>query len=364
MNRDDAEEFTQGLAQIVAGSWRQVALAKKLSVPKALGLTVEEWVNGRLGGYIRYSIAERREAVMELATQGESNRSIAQIVGIDESTVRDDRRAGNPARAGQEAQEISGHDDKGAGNPAPIDAVAALAADEKIRAAAAATERQGDKAQRRADREVALGAKQLALPLKRYGVVYADPPWSFKPYSVETGMDRAADNHYPTMDTAAIRALEVPAADDAVLFLWATSPMLLEALEVLLAWGFVYKSHFVWEKDKIGTGYWNRNKHELLLVGTRGSIPAPAPGEQYESLIKAPRGAHSAKPFTFREMIEEMFPTLPRIELFARERFEGWDAWGNEADGRDQAAQASPAAEPAGVGGAVGRLRIHSDQGA
>jgi len=176
-----------------------------------------------------------------------------------------------------------------------------------------------------------LGEKQAAMPSRRYGVIYADPPWSFAPYSADTGMDRAADNHYPTLDTPAIMALAPPAAADAVLFLWATVPMLPDALAVMSAWGFVYKSQLAWIKDKAGTGYWSRNKHELLLVGTRGSLPAPATAE-YESAIEAPRGTHSAKPFVFREMIEHMFPTLPRIELFARARVPRWDQWGNEVD--------------------------------
>lgn len=190
------------------------------------------------------------------------------------------------------------------------------------------------KRDRRTAREAALGEKQQSAPAehgKRYGVIYADPPWRFEPYSRETGMDRAADNHYPTMTLGDICALEVPAADDCVLFLWATVPMLPEALLVMQAWGFRYRSHFVWLKDRAGTGYWNRNRHELLLVGTRGDIPAPAPGEQYSSVIDAEVGAHSAKPPHFAEMIEDMFPNLPAIELFAREPRQGWDVWGNEA---------------------------------
>jgi N6-adenosine-specific RNA methylase IME4 len=132
------------------------------------------------------------------------------------------------------------------------------------------------------------------------------------------------------MDIGAIKALEIPAAPDAALFLWATVPMLPQVLDVMSAWGFGYKSHFVWVKDKIGTSYWNRNKHEISLVGTRGAIPAPAQGEQYASVIDPACGRHSAKPHAFRGMIEEMFPTLPKLELFARQVFPGWDAWGNE----------------------------------
>jgi hypothetical protein len=100
------------------------------------------------------------------------------------------------------------------------------------------------KAERRAEREAELGAKQLALPTKLYGVINADPPWRFEPYSRETGMDRAADNHYPTSTTTVIAERNVAgiAADDCVLFLWATAPMLREAMRVMEAWGFEYRS--------------------------------------------------------------------------------------------------------------------------
>lgn len=182
-------------------------------------------------------------------------------------------------------------------------------------------------------KEAELATKQAALPHKRYGVILADPEWRFEPWSRETGMDRAADNHYPTSDLALIKTREIAsiAAADSVLFLWATAPMLLQALEVMRAWGFAYKTQAMWAKDRIGTGYWFRNKHELLLVGTRGDVPAPAPGTQWESLISAPVGAHSEKPAKVYELIEAYFPNLPKIELNARARREGWDAWGLEA---------------------------------
>jgi N6-adenosine-specific RNA methylase IME4 len=188
------------------------------------------------------------------------------------------------------------------------------------------------KRRKRVVKERDLGARQLAHPDKRYGVIYADPPWRFEPYSRVTGMDRAADNHYPTMDVPAICALQIPAADDCVLFLWATVPMLPEAMAVMVSWGFAYRSHFVWLKQRWGTGFWNRNKHELLLVGTRGEVPAPAMGEQFSSVIEAAATEHSAKPAAFAEMIEEMFPSLPAIEMFARGPRLGWDVWGNEAE--------------------------------
>lgn len=192
-----------------------------------------------------------------------------------------------------------------------------------------------DKSERRAEREAVLGAKQAALPIKRYGVIVADPEWQFEPWSRKTGMDRAADNHYPTSCTEVIAARDVPSisAKDSVLFLWATAPMLPHALAVMEAWGFEYRSHQIWKKDRIGTGYWFRNLHELLLVGVKGEIPAPAPGQNYPSVIDAPRAEHSAKPARFLEMIEGLYPSLPKIELNRRGPARaGWDAWGNEAE--------------------------------
>jgi N6-adenosine-specific RNA methylase IME4 len=189
------------------------------------------------------------------------------------------------------------------------------------------------KQEARAERETELASKQAALPQKRYGVIYADPEWRFEPWSRETGMDRAADNHYPTSELADIKARDVAsiAADDCVLFLWATAPMLPQALDVMRAWGFAYKSQAIWVKDRTGTGYWFRNRHEHLLVGTKGNLPAPAPGTQWESVIHAELGEHSEKPVTVYGLIESYFPNLPKIELNARAKREGWDAWGLEA---------------------------------
>jgi N6-adenosine-specific RNA methylase IME4 len=197
-----------------------------------------------------------------------------------------------------------------------------------------AADRTREKQERRETRERELAVNQRALPDRRYGVILADPEWRFEPYSRDSGMDRAPENHYPTTATDGIeaRGVEAIAADDCVLFLWATVPMLEDALRVMAAWGFVYKSHFIWNKDRIGMGYWGRNKHELLLVGTRGGIPAPAPGTQWPSVIDAPLGEHSAKPEKFLELIEGYFPNLPKIELNRRgPARDGWDAWGLEA---------------------------------
>jgi N6-adenosine-specific RNA methylase IME4 len=185
------------------------------------------------------------------------------------------------------------------------------------------------KKQRRAEREIELAGRIRALPERRFGVIYADPPWAFETWS-EDGEDRSARNHYATSSLDVIKAVNVHsiAAKDCVLFLWATAPMLPEALDVMKVWGFKYKSHTVWLKDRIGTGYWFRNVHELLLVGTRGDTPAPAMGTQAPSAVSARLGAHSEKPEYFHALIEDYFPTLPKIELFANAWRPGWTSWG------------------------------------
>ena len=168
---------------------------------------------------------------------------------------------------------------------------------------------------------------------KLYGVIYADPPWRYETFS-ENGMDRSADNHYPTMSMFDMLALDLPAADDCVLFMWATVPMLPEALDLISGWAFDYKSHICWIKDRQGTGYWTRNKHELLLIATKGSVPAPAMGTQPPSVIELPLGKHSEKPAFFADMISTLYQTTPKLEMFARVGRVGWDVIGNEAPDR------------------------------
>jgi N6-adenosine-specific RNA methylase IME4 len=199
------------------------------------------------------------------------------------------------------------------------------------------------KTERRGSRERALARKILDLPHKRYGVIVADPEWDDTVWSRDTGMDRHAGNHYPTSDAKAIEERPVAdiAAPDAVLFLWTTNQHLRIAIGVLEAWDFQYKSNYVWGKDKISTGRWNRSKHEILLVATRGKPPCPAPGTQWESLIMAPKGEHSAKPECFLEMIEAYYPTMPKIELNRRGPARpGWSAWGLEAEVESELADA------------------------
>jgi N6-adenosine-specific RNA methylase IME4/ParB-like chromosome segregation protein Spo0J len=189
-------------------------------------------------------------------------------------------------------------------------------------------------------RIAAISNANAPLPQERkYPIILADPPWKFEVYDAESGLDHAADAHYPTMELADICKLPIAeiATPDAVLFMWTTAPHLPEAFEVLAAWGFGYCTHFAWVKDKVGLGYWIRNQHELLLIAKRGDPPTPKPGDRPPSVISAPRREHSRKPDEAYELIERMYSELPKIELFARHARPGWAAWGNQAPTNDGA---------------------------
>jgi N6-adenosine-specific RNA methylase IME4 len=197
-----------------------------------------------------------------------------------------------------------------------------------------------EKIERRTIRERELGEEQIAYPTKLYGLILADDEWDQQVRSRETGMDRHAATHYETAADAHTpeelherTKLRFTPAPDCLLCMWTTNQHLGIAMELMKLRGFNYVSNYCWGKDKIGLGFWNREKHELLLLGTRGHVPCPAPGQQWDSLIMAPRGEHSEKPECFLEMLEQYFPTLPKIEINRRgPPRPGWDAWGNEVE--------------------------------
>jgi N6-adenosine-specific RNA methylase IME4 len=167
------------------------------------------------------------------------------------------------------------------------------------------------------------------LPSGFFNVIYADPPWQ---YDFSLTNSREIVQQYPTMDLEDICNLKIPCADDAILFLWATAPKLEESLQVMNAWGFTYRTGMVWVKDKIGMGHLVRIQHEHLLIGKKGNFPAPNDQVLAGSVISAPRQGHSEKPTAVYEIIEKYYPNGKRIELFARHKREGWEAWGNEIE--------------------------------
>jgi N6-adenosine-specific RNA methylase IME4 len=173
-----------------------------------------------------------------------------------------------------------------------------------------------------------------AAALGKFAVLYADPPWRYENPPMG-GSNRSIENQYPTMDLNEICALPVGeiAHDNAVLFMWATSPKLAECMQVLAAWDFNYRTDMVWVKDKIGMGYHVREKHESLLIAKRGELPPPAVEARPASVVEAPRLEHSAKPVVFYDIIDTMYPGVRKKELFGRAPDERplWSTWGNQA---------------------------------
>ncbi|SPL63603.1 Spo0J and IME4 domain-containing protein [Ochrobactrum soli] len=177
---------------------------------------------------------------------------------------------------------------------------------------------------------------------QRYSIYYADPPWKYEVWSEESGMDRSAENHYPTMETDAIIALfhQLGIADPefpGIMFLWCTNAGLRsQGIRVLEECGFEYVHHWIWDKVHQGNGHWGFDCHELLLIGRRGDVVPPPRGMQPQTVYREPKGRHSAKPAFFAETIERLWPDLSKLELFCRSPRPGWDAWGYEAAGGDK----------------------------
>ena len=175
-----------------------------------------------------------------------------------------------------------------------------------------------------------------------YGAILADPPWRFATWSKATTVGRTSSPHYTTMTLDNICAMPIPAADDSVLFMWATWPMLKEAFQVIDAWGFVYKTcAFDWMKANVSTlnlfddpvdanmgmGYWTRANSEPCLLATRGKPKRLDAGVRM-GIIEAKR-EHSRKPDCVHARIERLVAG-PYLEMFARSKRPSWDVWGNE----------------------------------
>lgn len=183
----------------------------------------------------------------------------------------------------------------------------------------------------------AIRAQQLAetiWPEGKYGVMLADPPW--KPDEGLLDPTRRIENQYPTMTLAELVAerpkIDARALEDCVLLLWTTTQKLGDAIALVDAWGFTVKSGAVWIKDSIGMGYWFRGRHELVILATRGTPRTPLEADRPDSVITAPRRGHSEKPDELYALAERMFPTVPKVELFARANRPGWARATNEIE--------------------------------
>ena len=169
----------------------------------------------------------------------------------------------------------------------------------------------------------------------KYQIIYADPPWRYQNKRTGGSMKSGAENKYPTMGIDDIRSLPVSTIADknACLFLWATTPLLPDCLSVLEAWGFEYKTAIYWRKImSLGMGFWFRGQVELCLLGVRGKVKPFR--IQKPNFLQSKVLRHSEKPTEIRQLIESTGLT-PRLELFARQKVEGWDSIGFDIDGCD-----------------------------
>lgn len=175
---------------------------------------------------------------------------------------------------------------------------------------------------------------RLANEPEKYAVIYADPPWKYNSgdqHSTEE-QETVLGTHYPSMDLMELAQLPVPqmAATDSILFLWATSPVLEEAIDLINAWGFKYKTSMVWDKIAHNVGNYVSVRHELLLIATCGTPPKVP--RLVDSVYAEERTEHSKKPNYFRDLIDELYPSGKRIEMFCRgPAKDDWDTWGDEA---------------------------------
>ena len=170
---------------------------------------------------------------------------------------------------------------------------------------------------------------ELKATEKKYRIIYADPPWKYGNAMPEYVTE--PQDYYSLMSTEDISKMPVKdiTEQNSVLFMWTTSPHLPEALDVVKAWGFTYKTTFIWDKIKHNMGHYNSVRHEILLVCTKGSC-TPDVKKLFDSVQSIERTEHSKKPEQFREIIETLYTFGNRIELFARTAPNGWDVFGNQ----------------------------------
>lgn len=318
MKKEDAEEFTQSLGQIASGAYRQIRLAEKLGVPKALGISTETWAQ-RVGGYVKLGPDERREAYRELrqAEPDISNRALARAVGVDEKLVRND-----DAEITENSAKTDELPAQGAEKSAPIDAVAE-------KRAAKESERQ---ARRDANAELVAATPDPLMSGARFATIMLDPPWDWGDEGDKDQLGRARPT-YATMPFADILQLPVPilADKDCHLYLWITNRSLPKGFALIDRWGFRYVTCVTWAKPHFGMGNYFRGQTEHVLFGVKGSQPLKR--ADVGTLFPAPRGplGHSSKPPQFYELVESCSPG-PYLEMFARSNRENWTPWGAEAN--------------------------------
>jgi N6-adenosine-specific RNA methylase IME4 len=174
----------------------------------------------------------------------------------------------------------------------------------------------------------------IPFPDKKYNIIYADPPWRYQDTACHGSI-----KEYDTMTLEAIKDLPVQTLADqpCILFLWVTFPLLQEGLDVMKSWGFKYTTlGFSWVKLNdngspfFGIGHYTKSNCEVCLIGAKGNIHQLVKDDSISSLIMTKKSKHSEKPHKIRDKIVQLLGDIPRIELFARHKINGWDQWGNQ----------------------------------
>ena len=172
----------------------------------------------------------------------------------------------------------------------------------------------------------------------KYQIIYADPAWQYKTkecLAKTSILNGDINTHYQTMTLEQLKKLNVKSISekDSMLFLWVVSPMLKEGIEVMESWGFKYATiAFIWHKQRANPGHYTMSECEICLVGKKGKIPTPRGSRNERQFLSELRTKHSKKPDEIRNRISKMFPEQTKIELFARQRHDGWSSWGNEVE--------------------------------
>lgn len=321
--------------QLSSGQRAVLALCiEEVEAERAKSRQLAAGASGALGG--RGNKAEKTlpERIPEGFERSEAREKAAAAVGTNPRYVSDAKRLK------REAPDVLKAVEAGKISIPSAKAVAELPADRRMDILSKAEE-DISAAIRAAKAEIAREARVAKIneiandnaPLnltQRYPVIYADPPWRYEHSETNS---RAIENQYPTMSLDEICALPVAelATEDAILFMWTTAPKLEESMRVIREWGFNYRSCAIWDKQKIGMGYYFRIQHEILMIATRGSIPTPEPANRPRSVLSVASGKHSAKPHDYYDIINAMYPEFPKIELFCRSPQPGWAVWGNQS---------------------------------
>lgn len=268
----------------------------------------------------------------------QSAKVAAEVTGTNHQYVSDAKRIANDAPEVFEMMSAGSVNMPAAKQLASLDAPKRQAVLTELQTVSNGSGKIGGREMRQALRTVHQQERKEAPPLPddKYRIWYADPPWRYNDSGVITETDAygRAERHYPTMSIEELcgmgEQIKSRCATDAVLFLWVTSPLLEDAFAILRAWGFKYKSSFVWDKVRHNFAHYNSMRHEFLLVATRGSC-TPDEKKLFDSVQSIERTSkHSEKPAEFREIIDTLYTWGKRIELFSRTDAEGWDVWGNE----------------------------------